>query len=227
VATGRVPDVIHAYFKAVDDRDFHNLKSLIADDALIATTIGQMGDRRLVRTGERLRSEMESRPPVPWRHRVVSIHVHGAGALVEGELMRREVGEKNRFVAFFAIDEAGRVAGLRNFQPHSPELDLSAEDLKQWSRLAERVLNGDGVPDHHAPSADQVVAAMSHRGASTATGLSVTWMTRGAAPVAVVGRLGRVAEFAAVIRTDTPGAEPDVDVAWGPLTQEEKDLAHA
>lgn len=55
MATDRVPDVIHAYFKAVDDRDFDNLKNLLADDAVIATASGRPGAPRLVRTGAQLR----------------------------------------------------------------------------------------------------------------------------------------------------------------------------
>lgn len=220
MAADRVPDVIHAYFKAVDDRDFDNLRNLVADDALISTISGPPGEPRSVRTGKQLRREMEDRDPVPWRHRVVDVHVHGAGAIVVGDLVRPETGTQDGFVAFFAINVAGRVAGLKSFRSGHPDVELSAEESEEWSGLVSRVLTDP--PAEADPSVDQVVAIMGAAGGPVDEGLTVMWSTRGAPPVAVVGRLGRVAEFAAVVRIEGPGSDPQVAAAWGPLAREER-----
>lgn len=220
MATDRVPDVIHAYFKAVDDRDFDNLKNLLADDAVIATASGRPGAPRLVRTGAQLRREMVSRDPVPWCHRVVDVHVHGAGALVQGELVRPEAGTPDGFVAFFAVDEEGRVAGLASFGPRDPDVDRAAAGCAEWADVGAFVINDQPAAD--VPSVDEVVAVIGGAGATAGDGLTVAWRTRDALPVAVVGRLGRVGDFAAVVRSEGPGVAPQVDAAWAPLVREER-----
>lgn len=223
MATDRVSDVITAYFKAVDDREFDVLPTLIADDALVATVTGEMGRPRHIRTGKQLRRELEGRDPVPWRHELLDIHVHGAGALVEGELVQAASGS-DRFLVFFAIDGEGRVAGLFGFRPLDADAQLPAEARDEWPDLAQRAL--DDRPPPCPVSAADLVTSMG-AGSSRASGLSVLWMTHGRTPVAMVGRFGSKAEFAAVIRSESPDASPHVAVSWCPGDLEEKGVADA